>query len=271
MSDERADPNRLVYDKVALAYDELWSAHVAEPNVRLTNLLAPRPGERVVDLACGTALYTLEMARRAEPGQTVGVDPSDGRLAAARRRAAGCDVSLTLVQSTAEAFIAGARPASFDVVSLRFALAYLDWRRVLPAIGPMVKEGGRAGVLTSLADSIPQALQVGREIAGTFGVADVAPPVPADVEEVGALLSDAGLLERDRFTERIRLWFDDGFQVAAWLEASGYSTHPLLSAIDDAARDDLRRHFSAEVERFREARGVPLDLVIGGVVAQRVV
>ena len=38
------------YDKVAEAYDDLWSRNVAAPNARLTRALALRSGERVVTM-----------------------------------------------------------------------------------------------------------------------------------------------------------------------------------------------------------------------------
>ena len=63
---------QIAYDRVADAYDDLWSRHVVGPNARLTRGLALRHGERVADLACGTGLYTLEMARLVAPGEVVG-------------------------------------------------------------------------------------------------------------------------------------------------------------------------------------------------------
>jgi len=57
---------------------------MAGPNARLTADLALGRGDRVADLACGTGVYTLEMARLTDPGEVVAVDYSEGMLAAAR-------------------------------------------------------------------------------------------------------------------------------------------------------------------------------------------
>ena len=73
------------YDKVADAYDDLWGRHVREPNARLTRALDLKRGERVADLACGTGLFTVAMARAVAPGEVVGVDVSEGMLAARPR------------------------------------------------------------------------------------------------------------------------------------------------------------------------------------------
>src|SRR2546428_10860052 len=74
------------------------------------------------------------MARLADPGEVVGVDYSEGMLATARERAEAEGLSLTLVHARAEEFIATAPARSLDAVSLRFALAYLDWRGGLPPL-----------------------------------------------------------------------------------------------------------------------------------------
>src|SRR5204862_4150472 len=109
-----------------------------------------RRGDRVADLACGTGVYTLEMARLSDPGEVVAVDNSEGMLAAARERLENEGYPVSLVHARAEDFIARTPPSSFDVVSLRFALAYIDWREVLPMVGRLLRPGGRVGVLTSV-------------------------------------------------------------------------------------------------------------------------
>ena len=287
---------QIAYDRVADGYDDLWSRHVTGPNTRLTRGLALQPGERVADLACGTGLYTLEMARLVEPGEVVGVDYSEGMLATARERAEDDGLSLTLVHARAEEFIATAPARSLDAVSLRFALAYLDWRDVLPRIGRTLRPGGRVGVLTSLASSIPQFAELYRrflrspepawklfqhthrslgetwrlyrKLKDTFGDAHFI-SVPESVEQVAARLAQGGLTTREKWTETIRLWFETGEDAVAWMEDSGYVTHDSLEHVEPVAMRFLERLFAKGLESFREAPGVPIDLVVGGVVARR--
>jgi len=129
---------------------------VAGPNARLTRDLSLVHGDRVADLACGTGVYTLEMARLTDPGEVVAVDYSEGMLAAARERLEDAGYPVSLVHARAEDFVAHTPPASFDVVSMRFVLAYIDWHEVLPLMGRMLRRGGRVGVLTSMNSSVPQ-------------------------------------------------------------------------------------------------------------------
>jgi ubiquinone/menaquinone biosynthesis C-methylase UbiE len=288
------DYAQLTYDKVADDYDLLWSRHVAGPNARLTLELDLKPGERVADLACGTGLYTVEMARLVAPGPVVGVDYSEGMLAAARQRAEEEGLELELVNARAEDYVARSSLHSLDVVSLRFALAYLDWGSVLPGIGHTLRRGGRVGVLTSLSASIPQFAElyrrfrkspepawklfqhthrslgetwkIYRHLRETFGELDFV-VMPDDVGQVADRLERGGLRTTAAWTETVRLWFGSGEEAVDWMIRSGYATHNLLETVGPVARRFVESLFAAGMETFREGRGIPLDLVVGGVVA----
>ncbi|HUG53825.1 MAG TPA: class I SAM-dependent methyltransferase [Vicinamibacteria bacterium] len=293
---EFAQITSLTYDKVAQGYDELWSRNVAVPNARLTSDLDLRQGDRVADLACGTGVYTLEMARLARPGEVVAVDYSEGMLAAARERLEEAGYAVSLVHARAEDFVAHTPPGSFDVVSLRFALAYIDWREVLPMTGRMLRPGGRVGVLTSVTSSVPQLYALfdrfrtsfepvwklyqhcGKNIGDTWRLIRrlrdtfahgrfIA--VPSSAEQVAERLAAGGLVNAHVWTEKVRLWFDSGHAAVAWARGSGYATHPSLDAMAPHEIRFLENLFAAGLEGFREKEGIPLDLVVGGVVARK--
>ena len=281
---------------MAEAYDDLWSRHVVRPNARLTKSLRIERGDRVADLACGTGVNTLEMAAAATPGEVVAVDNSEGMLAGARARAEDAGLSLTLVHARAEEFIARTAPGSFDVVSLRFVLAYIDWHEVLPRTERLLRRGGRVGVLTSSTTSMPQFYQLFDRFRGSFEPVwklykhnrrDIPETwkmfrqlretfadgrfitVPDSAEAVARRLAAGGLVPTDTWTETIRLWFDSGDAAVNWIRNSGYASHPALDHVGPKAVRFLEDLFAAGMETFREEKGVPLDLVIGGVVAEK--
>jgi ubiquinone/menaquinone biosynthesis C-methylase UbiE len=284
------------YDEVAVAYDDLWTAHVAGPNARLTREMGLRPGDRVADLACGTGHFTVEMARLVWPGEVCGVDYSEGMLGAAQQRAEEEGLDLTLVHARAEDFIASCPDSSFDLVSTRFALAYLDWREVLPGIGRILRPGGRVGLLTSTTGSIPQfhelynrfrrspepawklfrhtglslpdTWRIFRQLRDTFGEPSFI-TVPASAVEAAERLAAGGLATRHAWTEAIRLWFETGMESVEWLIRSGYATNAGLDRVGPEAVRFLKRLFAEGMEGFRQRKGIPLDLVVAGVVSER--
>jgi SAM-dependent methyltransferase len=236
------------------------------------------------------------MARRNAPGEVVAVDYSEGMLAAAERRAEEEGFHLTLVHARGEEFITGSAPASFDVISMRFVLAYIDWKDVLPRTGRLLRPGGRVGVLTSVTSSVPQFYQLfdrfrgsiepvwklykhnRRDIPETWRMfralretfADgrfIA--VPDSAATVVRLLEKGGLTPADTWTVTIRLWFDSGAAAVHWIRNTGYAAHPALDHVGPKAVRFLEDLFAAGMETFREGQGVPLDLVIGGVVAEK--
>lgn len=106
---------------------------VAELGAPLLELLAPRPGERILDLGCGDGALTEKIA--ALGCSVVGVDAAADMVAAARRR--GLDARL--VDGENLPFV-----AEFDVV---FSNAALHWMRdadaVLRGVRRALRPGGR--------------------------------------------------------------------------------------------------------------------------------
>jgi ubiquinone/menaquinone biosynthesis C-methylase UbiE len=70
------------YSRLAARFEENWAyspAFVAWMSGRIASRLSPRAGDRVIDVGCGTGLYSQVLVRRA--GTAVCVDPSAAMLA----------------------------------------------------------------------------------------------------------------------------------------------------------------------------------------------
>lgn len=105
---------------------------------------APRAGEAVLDVGCGTGAFTLELARRVEPGgEVVGVDIDLAAIEAAERRAARLGIgSVRFVRADVATTALGHE--RFDLVASRFgAMLFADpvpaYRQLRTALRP----GGR--------------------------------------------------------------------------------------------------------------------------------
>ena len=129
----------------ATAGDAGWNAgtyvhnagFVAELGVPVLDLLAPRPGERILDLGCGDGALTLTLAARG--AEVVGVDASADMAAAARARgldARRLDGHALSLEAT------GGQP--FDAVFSNAALHWmLDPDAVIAGVARVLRPGGR--------------------------------------------------------------------------------------------------------------------------------
>lgn len=132
----RRPPSPSLYDHIGVGYDQ---RRRADPRIveELAALLAPAPGARLLDLACGTANYTRAFAARG--GRWTGIDGSGRMLAAARERSPG----IALVRGDAHALPFAAD--RFDGVLCTLAVhhfadrvrVFAEVRRVLRG-GPLV-------------------------------------------------------------------------------------------------------------------------------------
>jgi SAM-dependent methyltransferase len=107
---------------------------------------APRPGERVLDIACGTGAVTRQVAPLVgQSGSVTGLDMSPGMLAVARALPAPEGAPIAWHEGSAEAlpFADG----SFDLVLCQQSVQFFPGRAA--AVGEMrrvLRPGGRVGV-----------------------------------------------------------------------------------------------------------------------------
>ncbi|MBA2296463.1 MAG: ubiquinone/menaquinone biosynthesis methyltransferase, partial [Actinobacteria bacterium] len=150
-ADEFAGQVRGMFDRIAGVYDLMNTAMTAGLHHRWRERAADStglgPGDRALDVCCGTGDLALELAGRVAPsGTVIGCDFSEPMLELARVKASGREAPVHF--EWADALSLPYDDASFDAVTVGFGvrnLAELD--RGLAEIGRVLKPGGRLAIL----------------------------------------------------------------------------------------------------------------------------
>ena len=180
--------------EAANAYDALFvPALFKQWATRVADAAQIKPGQRVLDVACGTGILAREVATRTGPtGYVVGVDPMPGMLAVAK----GLAPAVEWREGVAESLPFS--DESFDVVVSQFGLMFFTNRhRALREMLRVLTPGGRVvvAVWDSL-DSIPAyATEVAllEQVAGRRAADALrAPFALGDRHKLGTLFEDAG-------------------------------------------------------------------------------
>jgi ubiquinone/menaquinone biosynthesis C-methylase UbiE len=110
---------------------------------KLFDLLALRPGDRVLDIGCGTGTFATTLKQRYPGVEVTGLDPDPKALARARSKAEQAKVSIGFDQGFADSLEYPA--ASFDLVFSSFMFHHLEGstrERTLREVRRVLKPGG---------------------------------------------------------------------------------------------------------------------------------
>jgi trans-aconitate methyltransferase len=226
-------------------YDEAHS-FVYERSIDLIDVLDPRPGERVLDLGCGTGHLTADIDKRG--ADVVGIDADPEMIDRARETHPELDFRQ-----------ADARDFTLDVpVDAVFSNAALHWipgtdqNTVLDTVADALVDGGRfvaelggAGNVRSITDALESELTTrGYDFEHPWYFPSVGAYAPR-LEETGFEVRDAQLFDRPTTLDG-----EDG--LANWIEMFGDAVFERVDPADrerivEAAENRLREtHFDGE-------------------------
>lgn len=257
-----------MFDALADGYDSPALRFFPFAADRLAQRLAPRPEDRVLDVATGTGAVAVALAQRLRGGRVMAVDISERMLDRAYanvRRMALHNVDLHPMDAAALEF----RDGYFDAVTCSFGLFLLpdmpaalrEWRRVLRPGGRLLLTGFAADAFQPLAGRFCEDLSScgGPALSpGGFGWQRMADPVVID-----ELLTGAGFDAIESSTEQL------GYHLQSpqeWWEViwnSGFRGS--LAGLDATALEAFReRHLEQIGALFRDGvlwLNVPVNFI----------
>jgi ubiquinone/menaquinone biosynthesis C-methylase UbiE len=243
-------------------YDRYFVPAIGAPLAsELVELAALRPGERVLDVACGTGIVAkLAAGRVGSSGSVVGIDINPAMLAVAG--AADPDApSVEWVEASADALPLA--DGSFDVALCQMGFQFFpDRPTALREIGRVLAVGGR--LLINVPGPTPPIFAILEEALARHLGPETAAFVRAvfslhDEAEVRDLISSAGFegVKARSAVKALRLPAAKDF---LWQYVHSTPLAVAASQLDDAGRTALEDEVVAEWQPFAENGSVILDL-----------
>jgi len=256
---------RYGWDKTVDVYERYWRSQLEPAQKLMLEMAALRPGERVVDVACGTGLVTFAAADAVGPeGTVVGTDISEKMVEAASAEAERRGASrVSFARMDAEAL--DLPPASADAVLCALGLMYFpDPVAALAGMRNVLADGGRVAV----------AVWGARR---SCGWAEIFPIVDARVESdvcplffqlgtgdaLAQTLAAAGFgdVRTERISTKLRYPSGDDAIGAAF---AGGPVALAYSRFDEATRRAAHAEYAASIEPWRDGEGyeIPGEFVV---------
>ncbi|HKJ76903.1 MAG TPA: methyltransferase domain-containing protein [Gammaproteobacteria bacterium] len=249
-------------------YERYFIPSIGRPvAANLVEAAALHPGERVLDVACGTGIVARLAAEAVGPRGTVaGLDPHPGMLAVARE-AAG---SVAWHEAPAESI--PLPDEGFDVVLCSMGLQFFSAREAgLAEMRRVLVPGGR--LLVCVPGPAPPPLEALAEAFARHAGPESAAFVHAvfslhDPDQIRALAKSAGFEDMEVRSEPVALRLPSPPDFL-WQYVHSTPMAPLVDQIDQGRREALERDFSERCREFVKAGALVGAVRITTLIARR--
>lgn len=142
------------YDQISPGYDEIWTHHMRNLTSVLIDRLDIKPGQKIIDLTCGTGYATGLIADRTGE-KSIGVDYSTGMLEQARKN---CPGSCEFIHADILEYLKTIPAESVDMITCCWGLGYSKPLKVLGQIKHVLKKGGKVGIIDNTIFSLREVM-----------------------------------------------------------------------------------------------------------------
>jgi arsenite methyltransferase len=255
--------------QLAATYDRVGERQFKH-GIQLIEALGLRPGERALDVGCGTGRLAAYVAGLVGPsGKVDAVDPLPLRVALAQKKG---PANLTACVAAAEDLSAFA-DGSFDVVFLNSVFHWLPEKRTpLREAYRVLKPGGRLGISTAASDHPHDFEVLLKKIFSSSDLANVT-DVPSGTThkvssiELRELLVAAGFSDVNVHIRSFIDHFEDTQAVITFNVASSFGN--FLSDLLPEQRALTHALLETELEKRRDAEGIVLQRNLSFALATR--
>lgn len=240
----------------------------------LISRVAPRPGERVLDVACGTGAVTGQVAPLVGTGGSViGYDISPAMLAVARSLPAPAGAAIVWQEGQAEDLPFA--DASFDVVFCQHGLQFSpDRPAVLRQIQRVLVPGGRAGISAWRGIEQQPVFAALDQVAGRYlgTEPDNTPFSLGDAGELRGLLEGAGFRHVSLESVTRSVHFPSAADFVRLTILAAEAVTPDEIKLEGAAREALlaaiARDFDGTLDAYRDGTGLTFPMTAHVVLAR---
>ncbi len=270
---------RQEWNRVAPAWekwDEKLSRNMSFVNHRLIADARLRPGQRVLDLGCGTGYPSILAAQAVgNQGSVVGLDLSDEMLTVARRKANAMGLSNVEFQVT-DVTTLPFEDTSFDSVISRFCLMFLpDIPNTVSEISRVLKPGACfAAAVWSSPEKNPY-IRIPMDVIKKF----VELPVPAPDQpgifrlaregDLSGIASKSGLKKIADEDVKGESTFDSSDEYLKSLMDMAAPLQPLFAKLSQEQRNAVENEIKNEMDKYKKGKGIALPMTIRIVAAQK--
>ena len=130
------------YSRLAETYDRVAAPRFEPIATAVVELIAPKPGEMVLDVATGTGVLACRIAPLTAPAQCVAIDLSDEALRVASYRAGNAGIrNIRFEMMDARNIVY--RSALFDAIGSNLGIPNVGYERTFYEVHRLLKPGGR--------------------------------------------------------------------------------------------------------------------------------